>query len=91
MYEVGDRVDYKLAIFIMDAEVLEVYDDLIDDYKYYIRYVDYNNQEHECLAKEKDLIGYTKGTKKHLKQELDKLINEYSVEEILEIIKTNEG
>lgn len=89
MYEVGDRVDFKLAIFIMEAEILEKIDDSIDDYNYYIRYIDYENKEHECLVREKDLIGYTKGTKKYLKQELDKLIKEYSVEEVLKIIQNN--
>ncbi|CEP50294.1 Uncharacterised protein [[Clostridium] sordellii] len=86
MYEVGDKVEYKNCIFIMKAEILEIFKNPEDDYKYYIAYEDYEGEEHECLVREVDLVGFSKGTKKHLKQELNKLIKEYSREEILEIL-----
>lgn len=87
-YEVGDKVKFKNLIFVMDAEILEVYNNgEYDDFDYYIKFWDYEGNDTDVLAKEKDLMGFTKGTTKHLKQELYKLLETYSKEEILEIIK----
>lgn len=86
-YEVGDKVQFKNLIFVLDAEILEVYNNNeYEDFDYYIKFWDYEGNDQDVLVKEKDLIGFTKGTKKHLKQELDKLISMYSKKEILDIL-----
>lgn len=86
-YEVGDKVQFKNTIFIMDAEILEVYNsDEYEDFDYYIKFWDYEDNEEEVLVREKDLVGFTIGSKKHLKQELDKLLKTYSEEEILKAL-----
>lgn len=87
-YKVGDRVVFKNAIFLFDAEILEVYENNeYDEYDYYIRYEDYEKENIEILLREEDIIEYAKGTDKHLKQEIDKLLKMYSKEEILSFLK----
>lgn len=87
-YEVGDKVQFKNIIFIMDAEILEIYNNgEYEEFDYYIRYEDYEGNKEDVLVREKDLVGFTKGTEKHLKQEIHKLLQVYSKEEILKIIK----
>lgn len=87
-YEVGDKVQFKNLIFIMDAEILEVYSNgEYEDFDYYIRYEDYEGYKEDVMVREKDLVGFTKGTEKYLKQELDKLIKDYSKEHILNVLK----
>lgn len=87
-YEVGDKVQFKNLIFIMDAEILEVYSDgEYENFDYYIRYEDYEGNKEDVMVREKDLVGFTKGTEKYLKQELNKLIKDYSKEHILNVLK----
>lgn len=87
MYEVGDKVIYKLAIFCLDAEILEVYDDNeYDEYKYYIKYTNYENETENVLAREKDIVGYAKGTEKYLKHELSDLLKIYKKESIIKLL-----
>lgn len=83
-YKVGDKVKFKNVIFIMDAEILEVYDnEEYDDYDYYIRYTDYESDKNEVLVKEKDIVGYKEGTIEYLQDELEKLLKLYTKDEII--------
>lgn len=87
-YEVGDKVQFKNVLFIMDAEILEVYTNKeFGEFDYYIRYTDYNGGTEDVLVRECDLVGFTEGTKKYLKQELDRLMTMYSKQEIVDYIK----
>lgn len=89
-YKVGDKVVFKNTIFLFDAEILEVYENNeFEDFDYYIRYKDYEGNAEDILVREKDIVGYAKGTKGYLKEEISKLIKIYSKEEILEIINSN--
>lgn len=83
-YEIGDKVEYKNVIFIMKAKILEI--DKDSEYKYHIEYEDYEGQIFDVWVKEEDLVGFSKRSKKHLKQELYKLLKSYSKEEILEVL-----
>lgn len=58
-----------------------------EDFDYYIRYEDYEGNKEDVMVREKDLVGFTKGTGKYLKQELNKLIKDYSKEHILNVLK----
>lgn len=87
MYEVGDKVEFKVAIFLFDAEILEIYKNgEYGEYKYYVRYKDYENNTEDVLTKEKDIVGYAKGTEKYLQQELQDLLKVYSKEAILKVL-----
>lgn len=89
-YKVGDKVVFKNTIFLFNAEILEVYENNeFEDFDYYIRYKDYEGNTEDILVREKDIVGYAKGTKEYLKEEISKLIKIYSKEEILEIINSN--
>ena len=80
-YEIGDKVDYRNLIFIMKAEIIGI--DEGSDYKYYIEYEDYEDEKHDVWVREEDLAGFSKGSKKHLSQELNNLLETYSKEDIL--------
>lgn len=87
-YEVGDKVVFRNIIFLFDAEILEVYNDNeFEEFDYYIRFEDYEGNKEEVLVREKDIIEYAKGTKKHLLQELSKLKIVYTKEEIEDCVK----
>ena len=92
-YKVGDKVVFKNVIFIFDAEILEVYkndefeEDEFEKFDYYIKYKNYEEKFEEILVKEKDIIGYQKGTEGYLKEKINKLLQTYSKEEILKVLK----
>lgn len=81
-YEVGDKVEFKLSIIRMKAEILEIFKNPEDDYKYYIEYTDFEGEKHECLVREKDLVGFSEGTNKYLEQEINKLLKIYTKDDI---------
>lgn len=92
-YKVGDKIVFKNIIFLFDAEILEVYEDMesdLDDefqeFDYCIKYKNHKGKLEELLIKEKDIIGYAKGTEGYLKEELNKLLDLYSKEDILDTI-----
>ncbi len=82
VYEVGDKVEFKLSILIMKAEILEIFKNPDDDYKYYIEYTDFEGDKHECLVRETDLVGFSEGSKKFLEQEINKLLKIYTKDDI---------
>lgn len=87
-YKVGDKVVFKNVIFIFDAEILEVYEnDEFEEFDYYIKYENYEEKFEEVLVKEKDIIGYQKGTEGYLIEKINKLLQTYSKEEILKVLK----
>lgn len=83
-YKVGDKVKFKNVIFVMDAEILEVYDnEEFEDFDYYIRYTDYESDKNEVLVKEKDIVGYKEGTIGYLQDALAELLELYTKDEII--------
>lgn len=87
-YKVGDKVVFKNVIFIFNAEILEVYEnDEFEEFDYYIKYENYEEKFEEVLVKEKDIIGYQKGTEGYLIEKINKLLQTYSKEEILKVLK----
>lgn len=87
-YKVGDKVYFKNSIFEMKAEILEVYEKDEDfRFDYYIRYTDYKGYQDEVLVRESDITGFVEGTKEYLKQEIDKLLDMYTKEDILNLVK----
>lgn len=67
-YEVGDKVKFKNLIFVMDAEILEVYNNgEYDEFDYYIKFWDYEGNDTDVLAKEKRFDGIYKRNYKTLK------------------------
>lgn len=92
-YKVGDKVVFKNVIFVFNAEILEVYkndefeEDEFEKFDYYIKYENYEEKFEEILVKEKDIIGYQKGTEGYLIEKINKLLQTYSKEEILKVLK----
>lgn len=87
-YKVGDKVVFKNVIFVFNAEILEVYENNeYGEFDYYIKYENYEEKFEEILVKEKDIIGYQKGTEGYLKEKINKLLQTYSKEEILKVLK----
>ncbi len=66
----------------MKAEILEIFKNLDDDYKYYIEYTYFEGEKHECLVRETDLVGFSEGTNKYLEQEINKLLKIYTKDDI---------
>ena len=90
-YKVGDKVVFKNVIFLIDAEIVEAYenadlDDEFQEFDYYITYKNYEGIVENLLVRECDIVGYAKGTKGHLKEEINKLLEVYSKDDILEFI-----
>lgn len=83
-YEVGDKVNFKNLIFVMKAEILEIDNDI--DYNYHIEYENYEGEKNKVWVNEEDLVGFQKGTKKYLEQEIDKIFKTYTKEELIEMI-----
>lgn len=86
-YKVGDMVVFKNVMFLFDATILEVYENNeFDEFDYYIQYKDYRGTTEDVLVKKEDIVGYAKGTEKHLKQEIGNLLETYSKDDILKVI-----
>ncbi|WP_195251841.1 hypothetical protein [Romboutsia sp. 1001713B170207_170306_H8] len=83
-YEVGDKVNFKNLIFVMKAEILEIDNGI--DYNYHIEYENYEGEKNKVWVNEEDLVGFQKGTKKYLEQEIDKIFKTYTKEELIEMI-----
>lgn len=84
-YEVGDQVQYKNIIFLMDAEILEIDD--AEEYNYHIVYTDYESEDHKVWVNEKDIVGFTNGTRKHMISELERLSEIYLVDDMISYLK----
>lgn len=84
-YQVGDKVQYKNLIFLMNAEILEI--DGGDKYNYHIKYTDYEDNIHDVWVNKKDIVGFTKGTCEYLRCQLESLLETYSMEEVEVILK----
>ncbi|MDY4127755.1 hypothetical protein [Peptostreptococcus porci] len=79
-YKVGDKVQYKNLIFLMDSEILEIDDDY--EYNYHIEYTDYEDNIHDVWVNKKDIVGFTKGTYEYLRWQLEELLEIYSMEDV---------
>lgn len=84
-YKIGDKVQYRNLIFLMDAEILEIDDE--DEYNYHIEYTDYEDNIHDVWVNKKDIVGFTKGTYGYLRCKLEDLLETYSMEEVEVILK----
>lgn len=84
-YEVGDQVQYKNIIFLMNAEILEI--DNQDEYNYHIVYTDYEGEDNDVWVNEKDIVGFTNGSHKYMTNELNKLSETYLVDDMISYLK----
>lgn len=84
-YEVGDKVQYKNIIFLMNAEILEIDDS--EEYNYHIVYTDYEGKDHDVWVNEKDIVGFTEGTRKHMISELKRLSEIYLADDMIGYLK----
>lgn len=87
-YKVGDKVSIRFQVFMIDAEILEVYENgEYEEFCYYVRFQSPEGNVENILIKEEDIVCYQIGTMGYLKGHLDWLLETYSKEDILNILK----